>query len=61
MVCAGLSLPMSVVSATFNRMAEAVTETRALIPAYIADHPEFQEIGKRLMASWDEGVQGLMD
>jgi serine/threonine-protein kinase HipA len=51
---------MSVVSATFNRMAEAVTETRAVIPVYIADNPEFKEIGKRLMASWNEGVKGLM-
>jgi len=61
MVCAGLSLPMSVVSATFNRMAEAATETRALIPADIADHPEFKEIGERMIASWDEGVKGLTD
>ena len=57
---AHLSLPMPVVSATFNRMADAMTETQALIPAYIADHPEFKEIGERMMASWDEGVQGLM-
>lgn len=56
---AHLSLPMPVVSATFSRMAEAVTETRALLSAYIADHPEFQEIGKRMMASWDDGVKGL--
>jgi serine/threonine-protein kinase HipA len=57
---AHLSLPMPVVSATFNRMADAVTETKALIPAYIADHQEFKEIGGRMMVSWDEGVQGLM-
>ena len=57
---AHLSLPMPLVSTTFNRMAEAVTETRALIPAYIADHPEFQETGRRMMASWDDGVKGLM-
>jgi serine/threonine-protein kinase HipA len=57
---AHLSLPMPVVSATFNRMADAVTETKAFIPAYIADHPEFKAIGERMMVSWDEGVQGLM-
>jgi serine/threonine-protein kinase HipA len=57
---AHLSLPMPVVSATFNRMAEAVTETRALIPAYVADHPEFQEIGQRLMAAWDEGLSDFL-
>ncbi|KAF0155826.1 MAG: serine/threonine-protein kinase HipA [Syntrophaceae bacterium] len=56
---AHLSLPMPVVSATFNRMAEAVTETRALIPAYMADHPGFKDIGQRLIASWDQGVKGL--
>jgi serine/threonine-protein kinase HipA len=57
---AHLLLPMPVVSATFHRMADAVTETKALIPAYMADHPEFKEIGDRMMASWDEGIQGLM-
>jgi len=57
---AHLCLPMSTVSATFNRMAEAVTETQALIPVHMADHPEFKEIGERMMASWNEGVKGLM-
>lgn len=47
---AHLSLPIPAVAATFTQMAEAVTQTRALIPAYIADHPEFQAIGRRLMA-----------
>ena len=55
-----LSLPVGTVSATFSRIAEAVTETRGTIPGYIAEHPEFREIGERMMAEWDEGVSGLL-
>ena len=54
-----LSLPSRTVSEIFNRVAEAVTETRALIPAYIRDHPEFREIGAMLLAEWAEGVRGF--
>jgi serine/threonine-protein kinase HipA len=58
---AHLSLPAGTVSATFNRLAEAVTETLGIIPGYIADHPEYREIGELMMAEWNEGVNGLVD
>lgn len=54
-----LSLPAAMASATFSRLAEAVMETRAMIPGYIAEHPDFREIGERMMAEWDKGVKGL--
>jgi serine/threonine-protein kinase HipA len=54
-----LSLPVAAIADVFNRIAEAVTETRAMIPGYIAEHPEFREIGERMMTQWDEGVSGL--
>lgn len=57
---AHLSLPIGKVSDTFNRLAEAVTETRAMIPGYINDHPGFREIGELMMAEWEEGVRGLV-
>jgi len=57
---AHLSLPIKTISDTFNRVAEAVTETRAMIPGYLNDHPEFREIGELMMAEWDEGVRGLV-
>ena len=57
---AHLSLPIGTISHTFNRMAEAVTETRAMIPGYITEHPEFREIGEMMMAEWDEGVRWLI-
>ena len=57
---AHLSLPIKTVSDTFNRVAEAVTETRAMIPGYLNDHPGFREIGESMMREWDEGVRGLV-
>lgn len=57
---AHLSLPIGAVSDTFSRMAEAVIETRKMIPAYLTKHPEFREIGELMMAEWDEGVRGLV-
>lgn len=54
-----LSLTAGAIAAAFIRTAEAVTETRELIPGYIAGHPEFRETGERMMAAWDEGVKGL--
>jgi serine/threonine-protein kinase HipA len=54
-----LSLPAGTVSDTFGRIAEAVMETRKMIPGYIVEHPEFREIGERMIAEWDNGVAEL--
>lgn len=56
---AHLSLPVKTISDTFGDTAQAVMETRKLIPGYIADHPEFLEIGERMVVQWEEGVKGL--
>jgi serine/threonine-protein kinase HipA len=56
-----LSLPKATVLAIFDRMAQAVTETQRLIPRYISEHPEFRDVGERIMASWDEGLKGLIN
>lgn len=36
-------------------------ETRKTIPGYISDHPEFREIGERMMGQWEEGVRALTE
>ena len=54
-----LSLQPSTVADIFSRMSAAVMETRGIIPEYIADHPEFREVGKLMVAAWEEGVIGL--
>jgi serine/threonine-protein kinase HipA len=54
-----LSLPAATVSNIFNRLAEAITETRGLISDYMVEHPEFHEIGERMLKEWNEGITGL--
>ena len=55
-----LSLPKATVRTIFDRMAQAVTETRSLIPVFISEHPEFRDIGERMMTAWNEGLNGLV-
>lgn len=55
-----LSMPVGAIADVFNRVAAAVTETRGMIPGYIAQHPEFREIGELMMAQWDQGVNELI-
>jgi serine/threonine-protein kinase HipA len=54
-----LTLPPATIAAAFERLAQAVSETRAQIPVYIAEHPEFREIGQRMLAAWDQGLAEL--
>lgn len=42
-----------------EQVADAVMETRQDLASYIGDHPEFEEIGGRMMDIWLEGVQGF--
>lgn len=54
-----LSLPIGMITDVFAQIATAVMEVRAEIPAYCVEHPEFKEIGERMMEIWREGVEGL--
>jgi len=51
-----LSMSKSNINETIERLADAVMETRQLIPGYINDHPEFREIGENMMSIWEEGA-----
>ena len=51
-----LSMSKSNINETIERLADAVMETRQLIPGYINDHPEFREVGENMMSIWEEGA-----
>jgi len=51
-----LSMSKSHVDETIERLADAVMETRQLIPGYITDHPEFREVGENMMSIWEDGT-----
>jgi serine/threonine-protein kinase HipA len=54
-----LSLPVGTIREIFRRMADAVADTRPLLAQYIADHPDFREIGETMQTAWDQGVAGI--
>ncbi len=58
---ARLSLPVKKISDTFDGTAQAIMETRKMIPGYISEHPEFRKTGERMMAEWEVGVKELSE
>jgi serine/threonine-protein kinase HipA len=51
-----LSLPAKQATQIIDRVAEAVIETAKLIPPYIRENPDFEEIGNRMLSIWQDGV-----
>ena len=56
---AHLSVPIGRVGQIFEEVAEAVTSTRELLSAYTAEHPEFSDIGEKMLKAWNTGVSDL--
>ena len=52
-----LSLSVGDIAQLIDRTAEAVLETRRLIPVYAGDHPEFEATGDAMLAAWDAGIR----
>lgn len=42
-----------------DEVADAVSETRGALSEYIDDHPPFGEVGERMLAEWNEGINAL--
>jgi len=42
-------------------ISDSVSETTPLVLKAIGEHPEFKDIGKRMLLVWQEGVTGLRD
>ncbi|MEA3465832.1 MAG: hypothetical protein U9R29_07490 [Thermodesulfobacteriota bacterium] len=40
-----------------EQTSDAVADTRNDMVEYIADHPEFSDIGEKMMACWEDGMQ----
>ena len=54
-----LSLPSKQATLIIDRVAEAVIEAAKLISPYIREHPDFGEIGGRMLAIWQEGIDAF--
>ncbi|ABL01398.1 type II toxin-antitoxin system HipA family toxin [Pelobacter propionicus] len=55
-----LSLPVGRVGQILEKVAEAVTDTRGIVSAYMVEHPEYREVGNLQLASWEVGVANLV-
>jgi serine/threonine-protein kinase HipA len=56
---AHLSLPIGRVGQIIEVAADAVAGTKEELSTYMSDHPEFQEIGERMLAAWESGLVGI--
>jgi serine/threonine-protein kinase HipA len=54
-----LSLPISRICEIFEQTAQAVSDTKPLINDYMAEHPEFDTIGGRMLSAWEDGLMGM--
>ena len=43
-----------------ERIAEAIQETTAEVQSYRNEHPEFAEIGQRMLQEWESGVSSSL-
>jgi serine/threonine-protein kinase HipA len=46
-------------SQLLDRVATGMQETRSEVESYAATHPAFQEVGRRMLAEWGDGVLAL--
>jgi serine/threonine-protein kinase HipA len=54
-----LSLSPQKAAQITDRVAEAVIDAAGLIPPYMREHPDFKEIGNRMLEIWQEGVDAF--
>lgn len=51
-----LALPVGKIKQIFEEIADGVNDTQGMLSEYRAEHPEFQEVGTRMLTAWNEGV-----
>jgi serine/threonine-protein kinase HipA len=52
-------IPAREQSIILESISDSVAETVPLVREKIAEHPDFRDIGKRMLLAWQEGVTGL--
>lgn len=53
---AHLALSSIETSQIFAEVAEGVNDTQAALSAYMKEHPEFQDVGEKMLAIWRKGI-----
>lgn len=58
-ITATFGLPPREQTGLIERIGTAMTEVAPQVRAAMAEHPDFNEIGKRMLLAWKEGLAGL--
>jgi serine/threonine-protein kinase HipA len=60
-IAANFGIPLREQLEIVESISDAVSEVAPQIRSAMATHPAFQEIGKRMLTAWHEGVSGLRE
>ncbi|AND69517.1 hypothetical protein ATSB10_20630 [Dyella thiooxydans] len=60
-IAATFGLPPREQAGIVERIGDAMADVGSQVRAAMAEHPEFTEIGKRMLRAWQEGLEGLRD
>ncbi len=55
-----LALPVGKIGQIFDEVADGVNDTQVMLSAYVEEHPEFHDVGSRMLAAWNEGVKATL-
>ncbi|TWJ19084.1 type II toxin-antitoxin system HipA family toxin [Geobacter argillaceus] len=55
-----LALPVGKIGQIFEEIADGVNDTQVMVSAYVEEHPEFHDVGSRMLAAWNEGVKATL-
>ncbi len=47
--------------AIFERVADAISTTRAAVEAYSRDHSDFESVAKQMLHQWEQGLDSIRD
>ena len=55
-----LALSVGKIGQIFAEIADGVNDTQVMLSAYVEEHPEFHDVGSRMLAAWNEGVKATL-
>lgn len=55
-----LALPVGKIGQIFDEVADGVNDTQVMLSAYVEEHPEFHDVGSRMLDAWNEGVKATL-
>ncbi len=58
-ITATLGIPARAQAVILERISDAVSTTAPLVREMMERHPDFRDIGKRMLLAWKEGVSAL--